>query len=236
VSFVIPNPALYPRGSCCAAVGFIVVAVYYDHAWGHLKNCAPSVASYPTVNITIPAYYLFVELRYLQWGTAISILSFLPAGAADMPPTPLDQLVGALMGFCGAVFAAMFAVGPVALWNLWKESIFQLKSKEIAKEIRTGSFFRAIPVAILWLVVGFAIIFGGGALLIKPLAHFEVIYKELMFLLFAAMFGGLWSSTSHSAIFLRLILLSLFSAIIIAAALFLVAWTASQTVPLLGTT
>ncbi len=150
-----------------------------------------------------------------------------------MPPTPLDQLVGALMGFCGAVFAAMFAVGLVALWNLWKESIFQLKSNEIAKEIRTGSFFRAIPVAILWLVVGFAVIFGGGALLIKPLAHFEVIYRELMFLLFAAMFGGLWRSTSHSAIVLRLILLALFSAIIIAAALFFVAWTASQIVPLL---
>jgi len=230
---VIPNPALYPRGSFCAAVGLIVVAVYYDHAWRRLKNSAPSVASYPDFNITIPANYRFVELRYLQWGSAISILSFLLAGAADVPPTPLDQLVGALMGLCGAVFTAMFAVGLVALWNLWKESIFQLKSKEIAKEIRTDSFLRAIPVAILWLVVGFAIIFGGGALLIKPLAHFQVIYKELMFLLFAAMFGGLWRSTSHSAIILRLILLSLFSAIISAAALFFIAWTASQTAPLL---
>jgi hypothetical protein len=125
----------------------------------------------------------------------------------------------------------MFAVGLVALWNLWKETIFQSKSKEIANEIRTGSFFRAIPAAILRLVVGFAIIFGGGALLMKPLAHFEVIYRELMFLLLAAMFGGLWRSTSHSAIVLRLILLSLFSAIIIAAALFFVAWSASQTAP-----
>ena len=63
----------------------------------------------------------------------------------------------------------------------------------------------------------------------KPLAHFEVIYRELMFLLFAAMFGGLW----RSAIVLRLFLLSLFSAIIIAAALFFVARTAAQTAPLL---
>ena len=52
-----------------------------------------------------------------------------------MPRTPLDQLVGAPMGFCGAVFAAMFAVGLVALWNLWREATFRLKSKEITKEI-----------------------------------------------------------------------------------------------------
>jgi MFS family permease len=240
-------PALYPRGTLCAAVGLIVIAVYYEHVWRRLKNCAPYVAPYAAVNTSIPTTHRFVELRYLYWGMAISIMSFLLAGTADMPPTPLDQLVGALMGLCGAIFAVMFAVGLIALWNLWREAIFQLKcalnskrllrskeiTKDITKDIRTGSFLRAIPRAILWLFLGFAIIFGVGALLIKPLAYFGGIYRELMFLLFAAMFGGLWRSTSHSAIVLRLILLSLFTAIIIPAAFFFLAWTASQIAPLL---
>jgi len=232
-------PALYPRGTLCAAVGLIVIAVYYEHVWRRLKNCAPYVAPYAAVNTSIPTTHRFVELRYLYWGMAISIMSFLLAGTADMPPTPLDQPVGALMGLCGAIFAVTFAVGLIALWNLWREAIFQLKcalnskrllrSKDITKDIRTGSFLRAI----LWLFLGFAIIFGVGALLIKPPAYFGGIYRELMFLLFAAMFGGLWRSTSHSAIVLRLILLSLFTAIIIPAAFFFLAWTASQIAPLL---
>jgi hypothetical protein len=236
-------PALYPRGTLCAAVGLIVIAVYYDHVWRRLKNCVPSVAPYAIANTTPPTTNRFVELRCLYWGMAISIMSFLLAGTADMPPTPLDQLVGALMGLCGAIFAVVFAVGLIALWNLWREAIFQLKcalnserllrSKEITKDIRTGSLLRTFPVAILWLFLGFVVIFGGGASLIKPLAHFEGIYRELMFLLFAAMFGGLWRSTSHSAIVLRLILLSLFTVIIIPAAFFFLAWTASQVAPLL---
>lgn len=237
------SPALYPRGTFFAAAALIFVAVYYDHAWRRLKSFSTEFPTLPAP-ITSETHH-WPELRYLQWGRAVSVLSFLLAGAADTPPTSLDHLVGALMDFCGAIFAAMFALGLVSLWNLWGESIRQLKdrlylkrlvrSNPQAQGIKTGSFLRAIPVATLWLAAGFAVLIGLGTL-VDILPHWlNGAFKELVWLVIALAFYNLWRGTSQPAMLLRLVLLTFFSAIILAATIFGVAWAASETAPLLVT-
>jgi hypothetical protein len=60
------NPALYPRGSFVAAVGLIVVSLYYDLAWHRLKNSHHSVPNYPAAVLTSTSPgHDFIELRYL---------------------------------------------------------------------------------------------------------------------------------------------------------------------------
>jgi len=108
------NPALYPRGTFTAAAGLLTVALYYHYIWGRLKNRPESQAlPAPSADFTYPQEESapFAELDYLYGGLAISSLTFLLAGSADTPATPLDHLLGALMGLCGVIFAAMFAVG-----------------------------------------------------------------------------------------------------------------------------
>jgi len=75
--------ALYPHGTYCAAAGLIVIALYYDHAWRHLKHRSDSSLLSPAV--VDPALDSFPERRYLYWGMTISVACFLLPGAADAP-------------------------------------------------------------------------------------------------------------------------------------------------------
>jgi hypothetical protein len=240
------SPTFYPRGTFVAAVGLIVISLYYDHAWRRLKNSHHSVPDYPIAapTSTSPSHD-FIELRYLCWGLAVSIFTFLLAGSADTPSTPLDHLVGTLMGLCGAVFAAMFAVGFVSLWNLWLESIVQLKylwhSKRLLQSnpntqgVKTKSLLRGLPVAILWLAAGIVVLIGTG-MLVDIVPHWlHGVFRELIWLVITLAFYHLWRGTSQPAMLLRLVLLFVFSVIIVAAAVFAIAWTASETAPLLVT-
>jgi len=282
------NPTLYPRGTFFAAAGLLTVAFYYHHIWGLLKDRPSShdpqlpttsyatqgaptshlspepVAEFTSSSTHPPAAEIeptpFVERNYLYGGLAISVLTFLLAASADTPPSPLDRLVGALMGLCGVIFAAMFAYGLLALWYLWKEWIGQLKnvlylrclaqsneangvsngspvriSSGSSVKITSGSFLRAIPVAVLWLIAGFALFLVIGVLLLKPLEKLRDLYQHLMLAVLTVMFYSLWKSRTHAALVLRFILLFLFSVMILAATLFAVAWSASQTAPLLVT-
>ena len=246
------SPALYPRGTFIAAVGFIVISLYYDHAWRRVKNLPQSpnlqdpIPSDPAgFSINSPSSDDFAERNYLYRGLAISIFTFLLAGSADTPPTPLDHLVGALMGLCGAIFAAMFAVGLVSIWNLWRDSISQLKdwlymqrlvrSNPQAYGIKTGSFLLSIPLAIFWLAAGLAAFVVGGMFVDKIPHWLSPIIREAFWFLIAAAFYALWKSSSHAAVILRFFLLSAFTVIILVALFFGVAWAASETAPLLVT-
>ena len=254
------SPTLYPRGTFIAAVGFIAVSLYYDHAWRRLKERAylqdspvPVTPDPTAISPNSPVAADFVERDYLYWGLAISVFTFLLAGSADTPPTLLDHLVGVLMGLCGAIFSAMFAYGPLALWYLWKEWICQfrhildlrriVRSNRMAQDISSGSsfrrasgsFLRAIPVAVLWLIAGFALFLAVGVLLLKPLEKLHNLYQHLILGLLAFMFYSLWKSRSHAAFILRFFLLAVFTAIILAALFFGILWAASETAPLLVT-
>lgn len=244
------SPTLYPRGTFIAAVGFIVVSMYYDHAWRRLKEWAHSedspapVTPDPTAispNSRVAAD--FAERDHLYWGLAISVFTFVLAGSADTQSTPLDHLVGALIGLCGAVFAAMFAVGMVSLWNLWRDSISRLKSQLYlrrlvrsnpqAQGIKTGSFLLSIPLAIFWLAAGLAAFIVAGMFVDKIPNWLRPVMREVSWFLIAAMFLALWKSGSHAAVILRFFLLSVFTAIILAALFFGIVWAASETAPLL---
>ena len=93
------------------------------------------------------------------------------AGAADEENDWLFRLVGALMGFCAALFFAMFAVGFVALWSLWSQLVWQLK------RARIGPLLVSSPLAIVWLGLGLGVFLMFGILLekIEKLAPFFAI-------------------------------------------------------------
>src|SRR6267142_2427557 len=208
------NPTLYPRGTFFAAAGLLTVAFYYHHSWGLLKNRPESqalpvpVLSFPDPEVeSVP----FAELNYLYGGLAISTLTFLLAGSADTPSTPLDHLLGALMGLCGVIFAGMFAVGLICVWNLWKEAIQQLKSTKI------GALILSTPLALLGLTFGLGVFVALGMLVDKIPKYLAFLVRPLIWGLIAAMFYALWKGRSHAALALRLVLLLVFSSIILAA-------------------
>ena len=215
----------YLRGAICAGIGLLVVAAYYARAWSDLRDrhdmyVSPEV---PELSRTQP----WPELRRLQWGVLITLLFVMLAGGADADPDRLSRLVGGLMGLCAAFFFAMFAVGFVALANLWKELFWQFKKAKVR------SLLFSIPLAILWLGLGLGIILLLGKFVGSSFAWWEVLIGALMFHLIAEMFHALWKGRSHAAFMLRLILLGFFSAIIVMAAVFGFMWVASLTAPLL---
>jgi len=224
------NPALYPRGTLFAAAGLLTIAWYYHHIWGRLKNRPESQAlPAPSADFAYPQAESapFLELNYLYRGLAISVLIFLLAGSADTPSPPLDHLLGALMGLCGTLFAAMFAVGLICVWNLWKEAIQQLKSAKL------GALILSAPLALLGLAFGLGVFVALGMLVDKIPKYLESLARPLMLGVIAAMFYAVWKGRSHAALALRLVLLLAFSSIILAAIVWGLWWIASQTAPLL---
>ncbi len=192
------NPTLYPRGTLVAAAGLLTVAYYYHHIWGLLKNLPESQA--------------------------------LPAPSADFAYPQEESapfLLGALMGLCGTLFAAMFAVGLICVWNLWKEAIQQLKSAKL------GSLILSAPLALLGLAFGLGVFVALGMLVDKIPKYLESLARPLMLGVICAMFYALWKGRSHAALTLRLVLLLVFSSIILAAIVWGLWWIASQTAPLL---
>ena len=155
---------------------------------------------------------------------------FMLAAAADTENDWLFRLVGGLMGFCAALCFAMFGVGFVALWNLWKELVWQLKRAKI------GPLLVSSPLAILWLGLGLAVFVMFGMLLekIEKLAPFWQFplrkwLLTLVWLSIVTTFYSLWKGRSHAALMLRLILMVSFSTIIVVAVAFSYWWIIRQT-------
>ncbi len=167
------------------------------------------------------------ELRYLQIGAALSLAVFVLAGAADPGMEWLDQLRGAILGFCGAIAVGILGFGFVCLMNLWKELILQLRKAGI------GSLLVAIPLALLWLAMGFSAFLGLGMVAEKLGVYLGVLLRPLVWVLIALIFWGLWRGRSRAALMLRVILMITFSAIILSATVFMCWWVSSETAPLL---
>jgi hypothetical protein len=166
-----------------------------------------------------------------------SVLFFILAGVADTANDWLDRLVGCLMGLCAALGVAMFGVGFIALTNLWKELILQLKKAKI------GLLLFSIPLAVLWLGLGVAVFILLGMFVEKIPEPRNSLFQALLWSLIsvtitgllwhliAVAFDSLWKGRSHAALILRLILMVSFSAIIVAAVAFGFWWITSQTAP-----
>jgi hypothetical protein len=167
------------------------------------------------------------EIRFLQFGIAGSVLVYLLAGAADAAGDSLMLVTGALIGLCGVVATATASLGFVALWNLWRELLSQLRQATI------GRLLVSLPLALLGLAGGFGAIILAGYLTEIFQAVPVQVYKALFWFLIAAMFWFLWKGRSHAALFLRLILLALFTPIILVSVVFALWWAASPTAYLL---
>jgi hypothetical protein len=227
----------YPRGTLCAGVGLIIIAAYYVRAWrGLLGGSESSLTPYTSLSSGSRPW---PELRYLQWGMLASALFFILAGAADAANDWLDRLVGCLMGSCAAIGVGIFGVGFVSLANLWKELVVQLKKSKI------GSLLLSIPLAVLLLGLGVGVFILLGMFVGKIPEPRESLFQALLWSLISLTFAGLlwhlisvafdslWKGRSHAALMLRLILMVVFTAIIVAALAFGSWWIASQTAPLM---
>jgi hypothetical protein len=165
-------------------------------------------------------------MRFLRFGIAFSVIVYLLAGAADASDG-LSILGGTLMGLCGALAIGIAGFGFVALWNLWKELISQLRRAKI------GRLLASLPLALLGLAGGLSALILAGFLTEKFPAIPTRLYGVLFWILITAMFYFLWKSRSHAALFLRLILLVLFSAIILVSVILSLWWAGSLTAYLL---
>jgi hypothetical protein len=215
----------FPRGTLCALVGLALISFYYRYAWRKLRNAPEQLSE--AVPAAISASRAWPELRYLQIGAASSVALFLLVGAADVENDWLYRLVGSLMGLCGAAVVGMLGVGFVSLANLWKELLQQVRKASIS------SLLVAIPLTILWLAAGFGVIMGAGIVAEKLTKSLGSLGRPLLWGLIALIFSGLWRGRSRVALMLRLILLTLFSLIILAATVFICWYAASQTATLM---
>jgi len=204
------------RGTLIAEVGLFVVGAYYVLVWRNLRKSSETPVSLDAPSR--PEGHPWPELRHLQRGVFSSVFLFMLAGAADTGNDWLFRLVGALMGFCAAIAFAMFGVGSVALWNLWKELVRQLKRAKI------GLLLVSSPLAVLWLGLGLGVVvmFGMVVEKMEKLAPFwqillNVWLHGLIWLSIVTTFYSLWKGRSHAALILRLILLVSFSTIMVSA-------------------
>jgi len=229
-------PQLYRAGTILASIGSLAIAVYYDLAWSGLKH---------RLNVPHPANLEprpWNAFQYFSCGAGASVLCFLLAGAAHAPPTLLDHLVGLFMGLCGVIFSAIFAVGLIALYNLWREAIRHLVGQfRFRRYVRSHggkpeSLLPAVPLAILFLALGVSVFVAMGMILDKIPKVLTPLLPHAAWVVIGTMFYALWKGRSHAASLLRLILLAFFTLIMLAFLVWVLAWTASQTAPLLVTT
>jgi hypothetical protein len=218
----------FSRGMLIAEVGLFVVGAYYVLIWRNLRKSSETPVTLDA--LSRPEGHPWPELRHLQRGVLSSVFLFMLAGAADKENDWLFRLVGALMGFGTALCFAMFGVGFVALWNLWKELIRQLI------RARIGLLLLSSPLAVLWLGLGLGVFVMFGMVVEKTekLAPFGQFLLNgwligLVWLSIVTAFYSLWKGRSHAALMLRLILLVSFSAIIVGAVMFSYWWVIHQT-------
>ena len=186
-------------GTVSAGIGLLVIAAYYVRAWRSLQDRLKVIAScMPNVQVSLGRQH-WPELRYLQWGVSSSVLFFMLAGAANAENDWLLRLTGCLMGFCAALSFAMFGVGFVSLFYLWKELALQLKRAKI------GSLLISIPLASFWLALGLGVMLLSGMLVDKieklPV-HWQSLLRGLLYVpmwaLIAITLYTLWKGRSYA--------------------------------------
>jgi hypothetical protein len=213
------SSGLYARGTLYAGIGLAVIAAYYIRAWRQLRVRAEP----PLSNNLLPTESRpWTELRYLRWGTSVSVLFFMLAAVAEAPNDWVYQLAGCLVGFCAALSFACLGVAIVSLANLWKELVLQLK------QARFVSLLLSIPLGLFCLALGLGIVILLGMFVDRVPSSWVPLVGHLLWVLIAIVFYTLWNGRSHIALTLRLILMVSFSVIIIAALTFASWWMTSQ--------
>jgi hypothetical protein len=213
--------AVFPHGTVCAFLGLAAISAYYAKLWATLRKSAPLTTESPETPQGRRAVQ--GEMRFLQVGISCSVVVYMLVGAFDSPSGGLMTLTGALFGLCGALAVVAAGVGFVALWNLWKELDLQLRQARIAR------LLVSLPLALVGLAggLGAPVLLGWATEKLPPVLN--PWYKEAIWLLVATVFYLLWKGRSHVALFIRLILLVLFTAVISVSVVLALWWACSQT-------
>lgn len=257
-------PVLYPRGTYCAAAGLAIVALYYDIVWRHLKHRATASPLPPASINPSPHPFPERRSLYWGMGLSVCIFLLAGAADAprELAHLFISALMGLCGAFFGGMLG-FGLVSLWNLWKealLQAKYAAQLLRLVKSKGVNTPSLFRPIVLAILWLALGIGVFIVLGVLIdflpkswlqelpdLRSLRNLQDLQKalgaaarshvirSLLMVPIAAFFYALWKSHSYAGLIARFILLFIFSAIILAFTVFVVAWAASETAPVMVT-
>jgi hypothetical protein len=211
---------VFPSGTICGLLGLVAMSAYYAKAWATLRKPAVLTTQIPETPIWPPA--ASKGMHFLQIGIGGSVVVYMLVGAFESPSGTLMTLTGALLGLGGAVAVAVVGAGFVALWHLWKELVLQLRQARVTR------LLSSLPLALVGLSAGLGAFVMLGWITEKLPRVLNFLYPELFWIFIAAVFYFLWTGRSHVALFLRLILLVLFTAIISVSVALALWWACSQ--------
>lgn len=210
-----------PSGTICGFLGLVTISAYYAKAWATLRKPEVLTTEIPeNPNNGPPA--ASKGMCFLQFGISGSVVLYLLVGAFESPSGALMTLAGALLGLGGAVALAVVGAGFVALWHLWKELVLQLRQARIAR------LLLSLPLALVGLAAGLGAFALLGWVTEKLPPVLNPLYKWVIWFFIAAVFNLLWKGRSHAALFMRLILLVLFTAVISVSVALALWWACSQ--------
>jgi hypothetical protein len=212
---------VFASGTVFGLLGLVAISAYYAKAWATLRKPALLTTEFPETRKWPPA--ASKEMRFLQIGIGASVVVYVLVGAFESPSGTLMTLTGALLGLGGALAVAGVGAGFVALWHLWKELVLQLRQARIAR------LLLSLPLALVGLAAGLGAFVLLGWVTEKLPPVLKPLYPEVIWFFIAIVFYLLWKGRSHLALFIRLILLVLFTAVISASVALAMWWVCSQT-------
>jgi hypothetical protein len=214
-----------PSGTVCGLLGLVAISAYYAKAWATLRKPSLLTTEFPETPKWPPA--ASKEIRFLQIGIGSSVAVYMLVGAFESPSGTLMTLTGALLGLVGALAVAGVGAGFVALWHLWKELVLQLRQARIAR------LLLSLPLTLVGLAAGLGafVLLGWVTEKVPPLL--KPLYSGVIWFFIATVFYFLWKGRSHAALFIRIILLVVFTAVISLSVALALWWACSQTIYLM---
>lgn len=238
----------YPRGTICAGLGLFLTLGYYlliEQARRYGRFASQPHGLFPA---TDSRYW--TSRPYVLIGISLSALFIMTTAVADLASSDASDLsLRILFALLGSAAFTTLLVGCVFLWRHWIEAIRELRQpppnlfEQFTQRVDQSERYALAPLRshLLWhsLLGVCAILLAGwvaGKLGIMPeklLDHPVVgaIYSHIIWIFILTFVIVLWTTRGRFAALIRLSVLLIFSAIIIAATIFFLYWLASDSTP-----
>jgi hypothetical protein len=240
----------YPRGTACALIGMLVVLCHYLR-WRKRALRNPTLIclshKYPASDSRF-----WTSRSYLLIGISLSvgflILSVVVDGQQNHPDWQLHVLAACFAA--GAV--VILALGCIYLFRHWKEAIDDFREpasrnyfRELTQDPASSDRYALAPARIpllkksMWLACGVALflfVMGKrGIPLERVLDNLfaATIFRHIFEVLILALLVVLWTTRNRIALFLRSVLLLLFSLILLPTLGLILFWLGSKLAPAL---
>jgi hypothetical protein len=194
----------------------------------------------------------WISRSYLLGGIGYSIAFLILSVVADGQKIHSDWVLQVLAATCAAGAVAILILGCIYLFRHWKEAIADFREpasldyfRELTQDPASSNRYALAPARIpllrrcIWLACGVALflfVLGKRGITFKRVLDnlFAVsIFRRVLELLLVALLVILWTSRNRIAVFLRSVLLLLFSLILLPTLAFVLFWLGSEVAPAL---